>query len=285
MESKYQQISLYGKPVFTWYNPQPSTGHQVDLPTEACFAYVLEGQNQTLLKTNITVTAKKGSVILSLCGKTVGYMLSKSHTETATMNSIIVHFDREVLKRVFNDEKPQFWKELERPLKSWIAQQDASALVDSYFMGVLPFFEHKNALSEEILCLKLKEIVLLLLQTEESSNLNTIIRSLFSDKTFSFKEVIASNLYEPLDLNQLAAMTGNSLATFKRKFKTLYHQPPAKFIRQKRLEKAQQLLVATQKNMVEICYVCGFDNPSSFSRVFKAEFGLSPSEYRVSQIV
>jgi len=276
MPNKFKQILLFEKPLFTWYELITPIEGGFDLPAESCFAYVLEGDEQDLTKSGFLAT--KGTVILSLCGKTVGRSLST--IESGKLSAIVVHFNREVLQKVFDGQKPKFWKELDHPLKKDTSQEDATALVKAYFSSIAKFFEHKNVLSEEILVLKLKEIILLLLQTDESSNLNIIIRSLFSDKTFSFREVIDSNLYEPLDLQRLAAMTNNSMASFKRKFNKMYDSTPAKYITQKKLEKAQRILAFSLSSIKEVCYECGFTNPSSFSRMFKDQYGYSPTEFR-----
>jgi len=278
MDNNLKQISLYGAPLFTWYELQAPINQRLVLPSESCFAYILDGEEQDLTKTGFL--AKKGTVILSLCGKTVSRTLSKM--DTGYLNAIVVHFNRNILKKIFDNEKPKFWKELEHPLKKDTFQEAASVLVQSYFLSISTFFNHKNALNEDILSIKLKEIILLLLQTEESSNLNTIIRSLFSEKTFSFKEVIEANLYEPLDLHRLAAMTNNSLASFKRKFNNIYNNSPARYIRHKKLDRAKNILASSQNSISEICYECGFSTPSSFSRIFKAEYNMSPSAYRLS---
>ncbi|WP_298419760.1 AraC family transcriptional regulator [uncultured Kordia sp.] len=279
MTNKFKQILLFEKPLFSWYQLSLPIKEELDLPSESCFAYILEGNNQDI--TGSGFLAKKGTVILSLCGKTVGHSLSKR--ETGFLSTIMVHFDRNVLKKVFNNQKPKFWKELAHPLKKDIFQQDASALVSSYFVSVTKFFDHKNALNEDILSVKLKEIVLLLLQTQESSHLNAITRRLFSDKIFSFEEIIDANLYEPLNLPRLAAMSNNSLSSFKRKFNKIYDNSPANYIRQKKLERGKKLLTHSQYSISEICYECGFSNPSSFARMFKAAYNISPSEYRLGQ--
>jgi len=276
MANIFNQILLYEKPLFSWYKVSTPLENEINLPAESCFAYILEGDAQDLTKSGFLAT--KGTVILSLCGKTVGR--SFSIIKTGNLSAIVVHFNREVLQKVFDGEKPKFWKELDHPLKKDTFQEDATALVKAYFLSIAKFFDHKNALSEEILAVKLKEIILLLLQSEESSNLNIIIRRLFSDKTFSFREVIDSNLYEPLDLQRLAAMTNNSMASFKRKFNKLYDSTPAKYITQKKLEKARSILVFSQNSIKEICYDCGFTNPSSFSRMFKNQYGCSPTGFR-----
>jgi AraC-like DNA-binding protein len=276
MPNKFKQILLLEKPLFTWYELLTPIEGGFDLPAESCFAYVLEGDEQDLSKSGVLAT--KGTVILSLCGKTVGRSLST--IESGRLSAIVVHFNREVLQKVFDSQKPKFWKELDYPLKKDTSQEDATALVKAYFSCIAKFFEHKNVLSEDILVLKLKEIILLLLQTDESSDLNIIIRSLFSNKTFSFREVIDSNLYEPLDLQRLAAMTNNSMASFKRKFNKMYDSTPAKYITQKKLEKAQIILAFSLSSIKEVCYECGFTNPSSFSRMFKNQYGSSPTEFR-----
>ena len=276
MPNKFKQILLFEKPLFTWYELLTPKEGGFDLPAESCFAYILEGDEQDLTKSGFLAT--KGTVILSLCGKTVDRSLST--IESGRLSAIVVHFNREVLQKVFDRQKPKFWKELDHPLKKDTSQEDATALVKAYFSCIAKFFEHKNVLSEEILVLKLKEIVLLLLQTDEPSDLNIIIRSLFSDKTFSFREVIDSNLYEPLNLQRLAAMTNNSMASFKRKFNKMYDSTPAKYITQKKLEKAQRILAFSLSSIKEVCYECGFTNPSSFSRMFKDQYGCSPTVFR-----
>ncbi|MFK7970503.1 MAG: helix-turn-helix domain-containing protein [Bacteroidia bacterium] len=278
MAQKLNQITLYEKPLFSWYELSTPIEKEFSLPSESCFAYILDGHNQDVTKSGSLAT--KGTVILSLCGKTIGR--SFSTIETGYINSIVVHFNHDVLQKVFDGEKPKFWKELDYPLIKDSFQEDASALVKAYFLSVATFFEHKAALSEEILAVKLKEIILLLLQTEESSHLNLIIRRLFSDKTFSFRKVIDANLYEPLDLQRLAAMTDSSMASFKRKFYKVYDSTPAKYITQKKLEKARNILAFSQNSIKEICYDCGFINPSSFSRMFKNKYGYSPTEFRKS---
>ena len=276
MAQKLNQITLYEKPLFSWYELSTPMEKELSLPSESCFAYILKGDNQDVTKSGFSAT--KGTVILSLCGKTVGR--SFSTIETGYISTIVVHFNQDVLQKVFDGEKPKFWKELDYPLKKDSFQEDASALVKAYFLSVAKFFEHKTALSEEILAVKLKEIILLLLQTEESLHLNLIIRRLFSNKTFSFRKVIDANLYEPLDLQRLAAMTNNSMASFKRKFNKVYNSTPAKYITKKKLEKARSTLAFSQNSIKEICYDCGFINPSSFSRMFKNEYGCSPTEFR-----
>ena len=54
---------------------------------------------------------------------------------------------------------------------------------------------------------------------------------------------------------------------------------PAEFIRTIRMKRAKQLLEQTQMQMTEIATALGYSSPKRFTENFKAEFGISPSEY------
>ena len=63
-----------------------------------------------------------------------------------------------------------------------------------------------------------------------------------------------------------------------RKLKAITDKSTAIFIRSIRIQRAKELLQTTNKTISEIAYDVGFNDPSWFSRVFKEEFGHSPSE-------
>jgi AraC-like DNA-binding protein len=90
------------------------------------------------------------------------------------------------------------------------------------------------------------------------------------------------NYREPMPLEKLAFLGGYSLSTFKRKFKEVFQESPSRWIQHRRLQDARFLLSNTQKNINEIGYEVGFENISHFIQVFKAHFGATPGEFRVS---
>jgi signal transduction histidine kinase/CheY-like chemotaxis protein len=63
-----------------------------------------------------------------------------------------------------------------------------------------------------------------------------------------------------------------------RKLKAITDKSTAVFIRSIRLQKAKELIETTDRTISEIAYDTGFNDPSWFSRAFKEEFGLAPSE-------
>ena len=276
------QIQHEGIPVFTKIGIQTPLTEDLELPSDACYLYIAEGDGQPLAK-NIAVSATPGTVILSTCGMTIGHMISEQLQ--GYMETVIVHFNRELLAECFEGEKPQLWEELKTPVNEYVVQTAAGELVNFYFEGLKPLFDHQKALSPSILKLKLKEIILLLLQTDNSEPVRQITKSLFSERNFTFRELIDSHLYTPASLINLAQLTNTSLSTFKRKFKTEYNASPAQYILEKRLEKVAEHLRITDEPIAQVGYQLGFESPEHLSRSFKKQFGQTPSSYRASQLV
>ena len=85
-----------------------------------------------------------------------------------------------------------------------------------------------------------------------------------------------------LNAGMLADCMAMSITTLNRRISGITGVNTTNYIRLKRLTRAKFLLKNTEMSMGEIQAVCGFDSPSYFSRTFKGEFGVTPSEYRKS---
>ena len=82
------------------------------------------------------------------------------------------------------------------------------------------------------------------------------------------------------DIAQAIAMNRNTLAA---KIKDAVGMTPVDFIRQLRMQRAIDLVSHSTMRVSEIAFAVGFNDQRYFSRVFKKETGLSPSEYRQTQ--
>lgn len=85
---------------------------------------------------------------------------------------------------------------------------------------------------------------------------------------------------EPLDLGALAAMAGLSKYHFLRCFARTYGLTPGAYLVERRVERAQDLLRATNLTVTEVCWTVGYAALGSFSSRFRALVGVSPSEYQ-----
>jgi AraC family transcriptional regulator len=86
--------------------------------------------------------------------------------------------------------------------------------------------------------------------------------------------------HEALTLRDLAQAAGVSRYHFLRTFEYLTGITPHQYVLRARLREAAINLMAEPGNVIDIALDCGFGDISNFNRAFRAEFGVSPSEYR-----
>ena len=81
-------------------------------------------------------------------------------------------------------------------------------------------------------------------------------------------------------VDRLSDMLNIRRTTFYKKVRGITGYTPNEYIRVVRLKKAAEMLTEGTYNVSEISYKVGFENPFYFSKCFKAQFGVSPSQYR-----
>ena len=93
--------------------------------------------------------------------------------------------------------------------------------------------------------------------------------------------IMEGNLEETdFNVHKMCSMMHLSHMHFIRKVKQLTGKKPIDLLKSYRLKKAKDLLRQNSLTVAEIAYKVGYDMPNSFSRAFKKEFGISPSEYQ-----
>jgi AraC-like DNA-binding protein len=85
---------------------------------------------------------------------------------------------------------------------------------------------------------------------------------------------------EPLDLDTLADAAHVSKYHFARSFARAYGETPMRYLTQRRIERAQDLLRSANLTITEVCMMVGFSSLGSFSARFRELVGESPTEYR-----
>ena len=88
---------------------------------------------------------------------------------------------------------------------------------------------------------------------------------------------------EQLDVDQLAAEAATSKYHFIRCFTAVYGETPMRYLSRRRIERAQDLLRATNLTVTEVCHLVGYTSLGTFSSRFRELVGASPSEYQAQQ--
>lgn len=93
--------------------------------------------------------------------------------------------------------------------------------------------------------------------------------------------IVYSRLGEQdLSVDKVAGLLHLGRTIFYKKVRGTTGYTPDEYIRVIRLRKAAELLKESEKNVSEVAYAVGFDNPYYFSKCFKEQFGMPPSQYR-----
>jgi len=85
---------------------------------------------------------------------------------------------------------------------------------------------------------------------------------------------------ENISLEQYAFLANCSLSTFKRRFQETFKMNPGKWIMQRRLEEAYELLGNSDKNVSQIAYEIGFETPAHFIASFKQKYRDTPKQVK-----
>lgn len=92
--------------------------------------------------------------------------------------------------------------------------------------------------------------------------------------------IVEENISETeFSVEELAASLNISRSYFYKKMLKITGKKPIEFIRTIRMKRAQQLLAESQMQVAEIAYTLGYNSPKVFSKHFREEFNMSPTEF------
>lgn len=93
-------------------------------------------------------------------------------------------------------------------------------------------------------------------------------------------EYIETHLDENIDLGDISREMGYSYYHMTRLFSAVLGEPVGRYISRRRLYRAAQQLVHSDRRIIDIALESGFQSPEAFSRAFKALFKTTPAGYR-----
>lgn len=98
-------------------------------------------------------------------------------------------------------------------------------------------------------------------------------------------EAVEAHLEDPgFTVEQLAQAVALSPRQFTRRLKSAIGKTPAAFVRERRIERAKEMLEREPETIAEVAYAVGFRSASAFSKTFREHVGVSPSEYVEQQV-
>lgn len=155
-----------------------------------------------------------------------------------------------------------------------------NTFLEGYFHSMLNYFRGINRPPDHIMVLKLKELLITLMDSDPS--LTTYFSELAQSERPSLRKIMENNFCFNLNLAQYAELTQRSLSTFKREFKQVFNDTPGRWLTKRRVKHAAYQIANSNLSISQLAYESGFEDLSHFSRAFKQIMEMSPSEYKKS---
>jgi AraC-like DNA-binding protein len=93
-------------------------------------------------------------------------------------------------------------------------------------------------------------------------------------------EFLEARLDGNVALQEVADVCGLSVSHFARAFRQSFHRPPYKWLTERRVDKAKELMAKSRLPIADIAVQCGFADQSALNRSFKRILGSTPGIWR-----
>ncbi len=92
--------------------------------------------------------------------------------------------------------------------------------------------------------------------------------------------LVHAEIEDELSLDKMAETAGLSTAHFSQMFRKSTGESPHQFVLRHRVERAKEMLRASEARVLDVAVACGFKTQQHFARIFRQICGTSPTEYR-----
>lgn len=200
------------------------------------------------------------------------------------------HFDNEycmlgfflsddLIKETYNEVKGQLTlNQTKDPYKFTATEVETTSFLQGYFHSMLNYFRGENRPPDQIMVLKLKELLITLMNCDPL--LTSYFNSLSDTDRPSVQEIMDKNFCFNLKLEDYADLCHRSLSSFKREFRQQFNESPGKWLLKRRVEHSANLIINSNMSVTHVAFESGFEDLSHFSRVFKTQMGASPTDYK-----
>jgi len=273
IDKQHTGVLQLGNTPLARYRKATAVGKRTSFITEHTIIFVLRGHKYLHFE-ELTHMAEPGQLVILQRGI---YALSEFVPDGLDYEALLIFFTNDFVKKFLHSH--QFAKS-EPPATATHLIVSSNDLLDGFKTQFMGYFGRTMPAMENILSLKLQELMLLLLASPQGNQVLAFLQNIAFGQPLDLDFIVRKHLLQPLTLEELAKLSGRSLASFKRDFQQRYNSSPKKWINEQRLEHARLLLQHSSNNVSEVAMECGFENIPHFIKIFKQRFGFTPNSNR-----
>jgi AraC-like DNA-binding protein len=207
---------------------------------------------------------------------TVGKKLAKYYKippPNGAFKSIAIFFDEEMLREM---SAVHGFTATQKPGSDIFLRLTPHQAYKDLFNSLIPYLDADQTLDKELLNLKAKEALLIIMKV--NPELKDILFDFSKPGKIDLEAFMQKNYHFKVSLERFAFLTGRSLATFKRDFEKIFNISPSRWLTQRRLQQAYYLIKEMGKRPSEIYVDLGFEDFSHFTYAFRQLYGASPTK-------
>ena len=271
---EFADITVDGITFVQFQSRKSEIRHEVCV-SQHSLVFVLEG-TKYIHSADGDMVIRKGEAFF--CRKGCHLMSEMIPEEGGSFDTVLFFFNDSMLSRFVNQLSTEH---------SPFAATDRSAFriktadpVSIYLSSMLSLFDSPLGKNDDFLRLKVQELLHYICITPGNDEFVSFLISCRDGSRGDLPELMEQYFNKNISLETMAELSGRSLSSFKREFKKTYNTTPARWIRERRMSWAEQLIRNSGKSITEISYESGYESLSHFSTLFRKNYGVTPREYR-----
>lgn len=235
---------------------------------------ILNGTQQIESFDGAAIRAKAGEMLLIPRGL---YYVTDLLPDDGAFHSLLFYFDDSTIQSFLAQVTNQ---QVDYPntIGDYLKFEQTKG-IRHFVNALLEVYGNSKKFPKALLELKTLELLHLLNISSGQPSMVDFLFHLTLPKKRNIRAFMAHNFDKPLKVTDYARLTGRSMSTFRRDFKAHFNETPQQWLKQRRIEKAIQLIKEQERSVTALAYEVGYENISYFIKAFKGEVGLSPKQY------
>jgi AraC family transcriptional regulator, exoenzyme S synthesis regulatory protein ExsA len=269
-----QKILVDGLSCIVYKKVSEPVMHKEGYVSAHAITLVLKGTLQIENADGPLATIREGQMIFVPKGL---YMISDILPARGSFEAMVFFFDEELISNFVNTMGG--WDRNNKCITHKVLNYTDSLRL--FTESLLQLYTRKENSHRQLTRIKLFEMLHLVSLSQPGDCFIASLNTLNNKERKSLRVFMNANFSKPLSIEDYAYLTGRSLSSFRRNFKTQFGISPKQWLIDKRLERAHELLSKNNTSITDVVMETGYENMSHFIKAFHKKFGVPPKQFLI----